>query len=185
MDDQQIQSITRIRFVAHECLRDHVGSSAMVVPNSDDYMGKRVRGKESVRRKGMSKRRRKDEPEEYYAASTNTQTPIYSSAVDVDQGHVCYIDNEVDPQHLCLPANAGDALPGMNCPVDGARDDYTTDEIDEPEYQQAAEDADENQLSHGQGESPCEPNAAVGVIHQSSLENGENATHQTDYSVTA
>ncbi|KAL0346178.1 UNVERIFIED_CONTAM: protein MAIN-LIKE 2 [Sesamum radiatum] len=174
MDDQQIQSITRIRFVAHECLRDHVGSSTLVVANSEDDVGKRMRGKERVRRRGMSKRRRKDDPEEYYAASTNTQTPMYPSAVGVDQGHMYYVENEVEPQHLCLPANADAALAGMTYHVDGARDDYTTDEIDEPEYQQAAEE-----------ESPCEPNAGVGVVHQSSLENSENVTRQTDYTVTA
>ncbi|XP_011078958.1 protein MAIN-LIKE 2 [Sesamum indicum] len=185
MDDQQIQSITRIRFVAHECLRDHVGSSTLVVANSEDDVGKSMRGKERVRRRGISKRRRKDDSEEYYAASTNTQTPVYPSAVDVDQGHMYYVQNEVDPQHLCLPANADAALAGMTYHVDGARDDYTTDEIDEPEYQQAAEEADEDQLSHGQEESPCEPNAGVGVVHQSSLENSENVTHQTDYTVTA
>ncbi|KAK4392512.1 protein MAIN-LIKE 2 [Sesamum angolense] len=185
MDDQQIQSITRIRFVAHECLRDHVGSSTLVVANSEDDIGKSMRGKERVRRRGMSKRRRKDDPEEYYAASTNTQIPVYPSAVNVDQGHMYYVENEVDPQHLCLPANADAALAGMTYHVDGARDDYTTDEIDEPEYQQAAEEADEDQLSHGQEESPCEPNAGVGVVHQSSLENSENVTRQTDYTVTA
>ncbi|KAL0316767.1 UNVERIFIED_CONTAM: protein MAIN-LIKE 2 [Sesamum radiatum] len=185
MDDQQIQSITRIRFVAHECLRDHVGSSTLVVANSEDDIGKSMRGKERVRRRGISKRRRKDDPEEYYAASTNTQIPVYPSAVNVDQGHMYYVENEVDPQHLCLPANADAALAGMTYHVDGARDDYTTDEIDEPEYQQAAEEADEDQLSHGQEESPCEPNAGVGVVHQSSLENSENVTRQTDYTVTA
>ncbi|KAK4432074.1 protein MAIN-LIKE 2 [Sesamum alatum] len=185
MDDQQIQSITRIRFVAHECLRDHVGSSTLVVPNSEDDVGKRMRGKERVRRRGMSKRRRKDDPEEYYAAGTNTQTPIYPSAVDVDQGNMYYVENEVDPQHLCLPANASAALSGVSYHVDGARDDYTTDEIDEPEYQQAVEEADEDQLSHGQEESLCETNAGVGVVQQSSLENSENITLQTDYTVTA
>ncbi|KAL0428480.1 UNVERIFIED_CONTAM: protein MAIN-LIKE 2 [Sesamum latifolium] len=151
MDDQQIQSITRIRFVAHECLRDHVGSSTLVIANSEDDVGKRMRGKERVRRRG----------------------------------HIYYVETEVDPQHLCLPANAGAALSGITYHVDGARDDYTTDEIDEPEYQQAAEEADEDQLSHGQEESPCEPNAGVGVVHQSSLENSENVNRQTDYTVTA
>lgn len=184
MDDQQIQSVTRIRYVAHECLRDHVGSSTLVIANSENDV-KRIRGKERVRRRGMSKRRRKDDPEEYYAASINTQSHLYSSAVNVDQEHLYHVDNEIDPQNLCLPANAGDALSSMTYGVDGARDYDPTDEVDESEYHHAAEEADEDQLSHVSEESPRDPHAAVGVVQQSSLENSEDVTRQTDYSVTA
>lgn len=160
MDEHQIQSVTRIRYVAHECLRDHVGSSALVIDNSENEVGKRIRGKERVRRRGVSKRRRKDDPDEYYGPTMSTQSQLYNSVVDVDQVQLYHVENEADPQNLCLPANNG--------------------EVDDSEYQHVAEEADVDQLSHGSEESPT-----VDVVQQSALENIEDVTCKADYTVTA
>ncbi|KAL7092940.1 hypothetical protein ACP275_11G012700 [Erythranthe tilingii] len=166
MDEQQIQSVTRIRYKAHECLRDQIGSSITVnVENSENDVGKRIRGKERVRRRSVSKRRRKDDdPDEYYALTSctnnnnnNAQSHLYSPAVadDVDGGQLYHVENEVvlPPQHLCLDVN------------DVAKD---------------CEEADVDQLSHGSEESPGGPHAA-----HSSLENTEDVTCQTDNTIAA
>ncbi|KAL0339745.1 UNVERIFIED_CONTAM: protein MAIN-LIKE 2 [Sesamum radiatum] len=184
MDDQQIQSVTRIRYIAHECLRDHTGSSTLVVADSQDEVGKRIRGKERVRRRGTSKRRRKDDPEEYYAATMHTQSRLYSSAVNSDQAQFYHVGNEVDHEHLCIPSNAGDSLSPTGR-VDGAIDHDAPDEVDGSEYQHGVEEIDEDQLSHGSEENPCEPIPTIDVVHQSSLETSEDVARQNDYSVTA
>ncbi|KAL0359610.1 UNVERIFIED_CONTAM: protein MAIN-LIKE 2 [Sesamum angustifolium] len=184
MDDQQIQSVTRIRYIAHECLRDHTGSSTLVVADSQDEVGKRIRGKERVRRKGTSKRRRKDDPEEYYAATMHTQSRLYSSAVNPDQAQFYHVGNEVDHEHLCIPSNASDSLSPTGR-VDGAIDHDAPDEVDGSEYQHGVEEIDEDQLSHGSEENPCETIPTIDVVHQSSLETSEDVARQNDYSVTA
>lgn len=175
MDDQQTQSVARIRFLAHECLRDHVGSPTLLVANSENDAGERIRGKELVRRRGTSKRRRKDDPDEYYAP-----TRSYSSAANVDQGQLYHVHDFV-PQSLCLPDNAGDALPSITYGVHGARDYGATGEVDESGYQH---EAVEDPVSLGSGESPF-PQAAAGVVQQSPLESSEDVTRQSDFSVTA
>ncbi|KAL3841287.1 hypothetical protein ACJIZ3_025878 [Penstemon smallii] len=143
MDDQQIQSVTRIRYIAHECLRDYVGNSTVVTPNSQIDIGKMSRGKERVRRRGTSKRRKKDDCEEYYVSS-------------IHQAQLYHVENEIDPQeHICITGNG----------------------VEE----------EEEQLSHGSEESPCEPEATtvVDIVNQSPLETSEDVTRQKDYSVTA
>ncbi|KAL0453191.1 UNVERIFIED_CONTAM: protein MAIN-LIKE 2 [Sesamum latifolium] len=183
MDDQQIQSVTRIRYIAHECLRDHTGSSTLVVADSQDEVGKRTRGKERVRRRGTSKRRRKDDPEEYYAATMHTQSRLYSSAVNSDQAQFYHVGNEVDHEHLCIPSNAGDSLSPTGR-INGAIDHDAPDEVDGSEYQHGVEEIDEDQLSHGSEENPCEPLPTIDVVQQSSLETSEDVARQNDYSVT-
>ncbi|XP_021729680.1 protein MAIN-LIKE 2-like [Chenopodium quinoa] len=66
LDNEQIHSITRIRYIIHECLRDQAGSVVTVASPSpeNENCNKRGRGKEKIRRKGMGKRRRKDELEQ-------------------------------------------------------------------------------------------------------------------------
>ncbi|KNA25613.1 hypothetical protein SOVF_005040 [Spinacia oleracea] len=70
LDNEQIHSITRIRYVVHECLRDQAGSVVTVAaspsPENENCNKRGSRGKEKVRRKGtgMGKRRRKDELEQ-------------------------------------------------------------------------------------------------------------------------
>ncbi|XP_057785002.1 protein MAIN-LIKE 2-like [Salvia miltiorrhiza] len=167
MDDQQIQSVTRIRYIAHECLRDHAGTSTLALDNSESEVVKKIRGKERVRRRGTSKRRRKDDPEEYYASSMHIQ--LY------------HVPNEVDhEQHMCLPTIPGHTLSPTQR-IDGVTGYDATNEVDQHEV----EEVDEDQLSHGSEENPCEPLATVGVVQQPSLGTSEDVTHQNDFSVTA
>lgn len=99
MDDQQIESVSRIRYLVHECLRDHAGSSIQSVATSKNDVGKMGRGKERTRRRGVSKRPRKGDPEEYYETSINTQHSSYYSDMDADQVLVYNVNNEVNSQH--------------------------------------------------------------------------------------
>ncbi|CAH9080084.1 unnamed protein product [Cuscuta epithymum] len=120
MDDHQIQAVTRIRYAAHECLRDHGGGSSMVIiANSPNEVGTHGRGKERIRRKGTCKRRRKEEVDQYYAPDGIMDPPLshhfspaaieetadhahrphlYASGGEVDNSHhLMYItSNEVD-----------------------------------------------------------------------------------------
>ncbi|KAA8521593.1 hypothetical protein F0562_012266 [Nyssa sinensis] len=113
MDDQQMHSVTRIRYLAHECLRDQVGSSTVVVTNSQNELGKSVRGKERVRRKGMGKRKRKDDLEHCHAAGEDAHSQLCVVAVEVapielDGSQLCHVNSEVDHPQLCFPANEAD-----------------------------------------------------------------------------
>ncbi|XP_028778500.1 protein MAIN-LIKE 2 [Neltuma alba] len=79
LDADQIESISRIRLIAHECLRDQFGSPAIVPATPQVELGKRVRGKERVRRKGSGKRLRRDEDDDavqYNAASEDEQPSV-------------------------------------------------------------------------------------------------------------
>ncbi|KAL3637178.1 hypothetical protein CASFOL_019477 [Castilleja foliolosa] len=146
MDDQQIQSVTRIRYISRDCLRDHSISSTLVLANSEDEAGKKIRGKERVRRRGVGKRRKKEEPdEEYYSPSFHTQPLLYPSALNGDQERLYHVSNEIENhENLCFTDNAG---------------------YDESEFQQGGEEeADEDQLSNGSQENPCEPQPVVGVV---------------------
>jgi hypothetical protein len=61
LDPQQIESISRIRYIAHECLRDQFSGPRIVTSTPQAEHGKRGRGKERIRRKGgAGKRLRKD-----------------------------------------------------------------------------------------------------------------------------
>lgn len=158
-DDQQIQFVTRIRCLAHEGLKDHGGSSTMAVDNSENEVGKK-RGKERVRRRGNPKRRRKDDPGEYYPPA---MTRLYSSVIVTDEAQLYHVPNEVDQEHLCIPSN----------------------DVNESEYQPGVEEVDEDQISHGSEENlPCEPLATVTVVEQSSLGTSEDVAHQNDFTVT-
>ncbi|KAL1555377.1 protein MAIN-LIKE 2-like isoform X2 [Salvia divinorum] len=166
MDDQQIQSVTRIRYIAHECLRDHAGTSTLPLDNSESEVNKKIRGKERVRRRGTSKRRRKDDPEEFYASGMHIQ--------------VYHVPNEVDhEQHLCLPLIPGHTLPPTQR-IDGVTEYNCNNEADQHEV----EEVDEDHLSHGSEENPCESLTNVGVVEQPSLGTSEDMTHQNDFSVT-
>lgn len=168
MDDQQIQSITRIRYIAHECLRDHTGTSTLALDNLESEAVKKIRGKERVRRRGTSKRRRKDDPEEYYASSMHIQ--LY------------HVPNEVDhEQHMCLPTIPGHHVLSPTQRIDGVGEYAAANEV---VTQHEVEEVDEDQLSHGSEENPCEPLATV-VVQQPSLGTSEDVTHQNDFTVTA
>ncbi|CAN1838251.1 Protein MAIN-LIKE 2 [Linum perenne] len=99
LDGQQFESISRIRYIAQDCLRDQSGSPATTAVSIDTptvELGKRIRGKERVRRKGSGKRRRKDELVEYQDGSDDETSQFYAG-VEVDPLHVIPTDVEVAP----------------------------------------------------------------------------------------
>lgn len=108
LDNEQIHSITRIRYIVHECLRDQAGSVVTVAssPPETENCNKRGRGKEKVRRKGMGKRRRKDELEQCEEDSISRDDrliPNYAATgiEYVEQMH--HPIHLVNHQHRCHP----------------------------------------------------------------------------------
>ncbi|CAM8957379.1 unnamed protein product [Rhodiola kirilowii] len=92
MDDHQIHTVTRIRYITHECLRDHVvGSSFIHETPQEDQLVRSGRGKERVRRKGMGKRKRKDELE-YDVPIEGDQ--MHTSYASVDDSQLCAVDQQ-------------------------------------------------------------------------------------------
>ncbi|XP_051151701.1 protein MAIN-LIKE 2-like isoform X2 [Andrographis paniculata] len=185
MDDNQIQSIARIRYIVHEGLRDHVGSSTVTIAaNSLDEVGKRIRGKERVRRMGSTKRRRKDDPEEYYTHTPSSQ--LCYSVINPDQSRVYHMAHDAvaiaDQDHLSIPV----ALAPSHI-VDGD----AVDDLDESEYQLTVE-VDEPKLSvldenpRASRETILQPPLGHGdPVQQSTLAIGEDVACQNEYSVTA
>ncbi|KAK4275528.1 hypothetical protein QN277_018593 [Acacia crassicarpa] len=96
LDPQQIESISRIRYIAHECLRDQIGGPVIIPDIPQEELGKRVRGKERVRRKGSGKRLRKDDAAQYNAVSEDEQPQFFSATIEVEQLHISHLDGEVD-----------------------------------------------------------------------------------------
>ncbi|XP_022944341.1 protein MAIN-LIKE 2-like [Cucurbita moschata] len=106
LDQQQIDLISRIRYIAHECLRGQIGGPIILPSSPEIELGKRTRGKEKVRRKGTGKRSRKDDQLQYNAVGEDNQSHFCDSAIEVDQlqlhmnRELCSVDSEVD--HLPL-----------------------------------------------------------------------------------
>ncbi|KAL0404836.1 UNVERIFIED_CONTAM: protein MAIN-LIKE 2 [Sesamum radiatum] len=117
MDDQQIQSVTRIRYIAHECLRDHTGSSTLVVADSQDEVGKRIRGKERVRRRAQ----------------------FYHVGNEVDHEHLCIPSNAGDS---LSPTGRIDGAIDHDAPdeVDGSEYQHGVEEIDEDQVSHGSEE---------------------------------------------
>ncbi|KAI3701880.1 hypothetical protein L6452_27320 [Arctium lappa] len=171
MDDQQMHAVTRIRYLAHECLRDQIGNTmiADITDSDQNEVDKKIRGKERIRRKGMGiKRRRKDDPEQFQSTSSQQQFCIPASMDMMD--HI--ENNEVE---ICLPPPDDSQL----CYIPGKVDEThrisaATNGIDDSGFCPTVEEVDDNLLSGG----------AVsdhgGMV--SSLENGDMA-QQNDYSV--
>lgn len=133
LDNEQIHSITRIRYIVHECLRDQAGSVVTVAssPPETENCNKRGRGKEKVRRKGMGKRRRKDELEQceedsisrddrlipnYAATGIEYVEQMHHPLHLVNHQHRCHpnvasVNEEMDDSRLCISVNevVGDA----------------------------------------------------------------------------
>lgn len=104
--------VSRIRYIAHECLRDQVGGPAVVTVPPEVQAGKKSRGKERVRRKSSSKRPRKDDPAAQYAAASedNDHQPRFGAAA-LDHMHLHHHNgggdsgdldgDDDDDMHLC------------------------------------------------------------------------------------
>lgn len=163
MDDQQIHAVTRIRYLAHECLRDQIGSMMMIadVTDSDqNEVDKKIRGKERIRRKGMGvvKRRRKDDSGQF-APQFCLPSPL---DMVVPGAPMCHVENNNNDVEICLPPGDDDSqLCYMPTKVD------ETNGIDDSGFCPAVEQVD--------GDLPQD-----GLV--SSLENADIG-QQNDYSV--
>ncbi|WCJ37421.1 Aminotransferase-like plant mobile domain family protein [Euphorbia peplus] len=142
LDGQQFESITRIRFIAQDCLRDQSESPVSPQPAPQIEIGKRTRGKERVRRKGAMKRRRKDDVLEYYEASEDDQSQFYDAVIEVDPLHLRQgeeemdelqlhqEDDDVDPRQMCLTPREGNAME-MNVVMNKVDDSHLIDATNE------------------------------------------------------
>lgn len=111
LDQQQIDLISRIRYIAHECLRDQVGGPIILSSTSQIELGKRVRGKERVRRKGTGKRARKEDQLLYSAVSEDDQSHFCDSVIEVDQLQLHHMNREMEHPELCSVDTEVDHLP--------------------------------------------------------------------------
>lgn len=85
LDLERGNMMARIISLAQDCLRDQVG----VTPTESQQqieLGKRMRGKERVRRKGMGKRRKGIDPMEDYGGSEDESQ--FGPVLEVDQLHL-------------------------------------------------------------------------------------------------
>lgn len=110
LDQQQIDLISRIRYIAHECLRDQVGGPIILSSIPQIELGKRIRGKERVRRKGTGKRVRKEDQLHYNAVSEDDQSHFCDSALEVDQLQL-HMNREMEHPELCSVDSEVDHLP--------------------------------------------------------------------------
>lgn len=153
LDPQQIESISRIRFIAHECLRDQVGGPVIVSASAETELGKRVRGKERVRRKGSGKRFRKDDQLHYNEASDDDQSQFGGASIDGDQPQLLHDDREVD--HLSIQPIDDEITPlqiihagdGGEVALLGNEDT----EVEHPQLTHATGEEENVELSHATG----------------------------------
>ncbi|KAI4308061.1 hypothetical protein L6164_031178 [Bauhinia variegata] len=166
LDPQQIESISRIRYIAHECLRDQIGGPVIVSATPQVELGKRVRGKERVRRKGSGKRVRKDDIVQYTAASEDEQPQFYDTAVevgqlqyshtdqDLDHAQLCPVDNEISPVQLIHADGSGENLQlcDSTMEVDQSELDYRTGEVNNQEPNHVVAEINNKEPKHADGE---------------------------------
>lgn len=86
LDLERGNMISRIIGLAQDCLRDQVGVTATTESQQQIELGKRMRGKERVRRKGMGKRRKGIDPMEDYGGSEDESQ--FGPLVEVGQMHL-------------------------------------------------------------------------------------------------
>lgn len=101
LDPERSNMVSQIISLAQDCLRDQVGVT--VVPSESQQqieLGKRIRGKERVRRKGMGKRRKGIDPMEDYGGSEDESQ--FGPVVEVDQLHLplSHANSVYDGTHL-------------------------------------------------------------------------------------
>ena len=153
LQPEQFESISRIRSIAQECLRDQVGGPIVVSPIVGTELGKRTRGKERVRRKGTGKRKRSNDPMEGHGASED-ESQYCGVVVEVDQLHLHHTDDEVDHQSLCTVVE-GETLRLCEAPskVDDMLLHDATDGIDASQFCDASNEVDDSNTPHAISES--------------------------------
>ncbi|KAJ6941125.1 protein MAIN-LIKE 2-like [Populus alba x Populus x berolinensis] len=162
LDGQQFESISRIRFIAQDCLRDQIECPATPSVPPQIELGKRSRGKERIRRKGIGKRRRKGDLMEYQEASEDDQPQFYGAIIEADQLHLHQEDGEVgqlllcqatdnfDPQQLSHAAGEGDSeeLPNVVNKEDGAKLSNATKDIIDSQSCRDSDSVNDSQPCH-------------------------------------
>ncbi|KAM6549833.1 hypothetical protein CsatB_021509 [Cannabis sativa] len=184
LDSQQIELISRIRYIAHECLRDQVGGPAIVTATQQVEAGKRVRGKERVRRKSTSKRMRKDELTQYNTVGEDDHShfgvtvaidhyKLHQADREENHSHLCALDSEehplgiihaegvVDHMQLCNDADIGINQSELN---------HATDEVADAEMSHALTKDDETEfLNDTENNIDTQPCSAMQEIKDSHL----------------
>lgn len=149
LDPQQTEAVTRIRYIVHECLRDQVGTSMLVSNIPQVEHGKRVRGKEMIRRKSNGKRRRKDDPIPSHAVSEGDQSQLCGAAGEIDYSQLCLTDAEVDDLQLCHAGGDGvGAQLHTTMEVDDSLLCNPTDDIDDAQTCIGVTGVDDSQVCH-------------------------------------
>lgn len=190
LDPQQIESISRIRYIAHECLRDQFSGPRIVTSTPQAEHGKRGRGKERIRRKGgAGKRLRKDGAVQYNVVSDDEQPEFYGTAIDVGQLHLSHMDREMDNHaQLCTVESAVSSVHMIHADADaenmhlcdahlsvdqsdlGYEDDENDDdlaaEFNHDDLKQEADEEIKEELNHMTGEENIEELHAATEIHQ-------------------
>ncbi|GAU51302.1 hypothetical protein TSUD_131460 [Trifolium subterraneum] len=180
LDPQQIESISRIRYIAHECLRDQISGPTILTATPQAEHGKRVRGKERVRRKGgAGKRLRKDGAVLYNAVSEDEQPQFYGNPIEVGQMHLSHMDREMDHHaQLCTVESAVNSVHMIHADADaenmhlcdahlgvdqsdlGYEDDENDDDVavefNHEDLKQEADEEIKEELNHMTGEENIE-----------------------------
>ncbi|XP_052735223.1 protein MAIN-LIKE 2 isoform X4 [Vigna angularis] len=163
LDPQQIESISRIRYIAHECLRDQIGGPVMASGSPQVELGKRVRGKERVRRKGgAGKRMRKDGVVHYTTVSEDEQPQYYGTAIelihaDADGENMQLCDTHIDVDESELGYTAGEE--------NNEEPDDVAAEFSHEELKHRAGEEIKQELNHVTGEENIEELNAANDIH--------------------
>lgn len=180
MDDQQIQAVSRIRYIAHECLRDQVVNPLVVAEPQND-VAKKTRGKEKVRRKSVAKRRRKDEPEQYNTVGLSLQSRLNAVSCQDDLYHTGSI---VDHSQLSLPASEIDDvhLPHhLDRKVDEIEVCGMVNDVEDSDFHHTAEELESAEILQGTGEgNQQEPYTGSDAVQRTSLESADDVARQVE-----
>ncbi|XVF81492.1 hypothetical protein PTKIN_Ptkin15bG0159500 [Pterospermum kingtungense] len=182
LQPEQFESISRIRSVAQECLRDQVGGPIVISPTVGTELGKRTRGKERVRRKGTGKRKRSNDPMEGHGASED-ESQYCGMVVEVDQLHLPHTDDAVDNLPLCTTVVEGENAVLLEAPnkLDDMQLHDATDGIDASQFCDASNEVDNSNIPHAISESDLQTAKAEEVIPESSdLPDAVNDTNDSE-----
>ncbi|XP_062105790.1 protein MAIN-LIKE 2 [Humulus lupulus] len=184
LDSQQIELISRIRYIAHECLRDQVGGPAILTATPQVEVGKRVRGKERVRRKSTGKRLRKDELAQYNTASEDDQShfgvtvaidhyKLHQADTEESHSHLCALDSEEHPLGIIHADGVVDHMQLCNdadIVINQSELNHATDEVADAEMSHALTKDDETQfLNETENNNDSQPCDAMQEIKDSQL----------------
>ncbi|KAH9625929.1 hypothetical protein KSS87_020449 [Heliosperma pusillum] len=152
LDNEQINSITRIRYAVHDCLRDQAGSIVTIASSPPETVRskKRGRGKEKIRRKSTGKRRQKDEVELYHYDSKDDQLIPNYAANDVE-----YVPMLNITRGQCRRRDANLDADRVNpCEIDDSNLCFSVNEEGDPQI--CLDEEDNVGVNGASGSHPCE-----------------------------